>query len=73
VLPCTSTPDLFFAEGPVQLAAAKELCAHCPVRDVCLAGALERREPYGVWGGEILVKGRIVATKRGRGRPRRAA
>jgi len=73
VLPCVSAPDLFFAEHAAQLAAAKALCADCPVRELCLAGALERREPYGVWGGEILVDGRIVATKRGRGRPRRVA
>ena len=31
--------------------AAKALCAQCPVRQQCLAHALEAREPYGVWGG----------------------
>jgi WhiB family redox-sensing transcriptional regulator len=30
---------------------AKKVCARCPIRDACLAGALARREPYGVWGG----------------------
>ncbi len=73
MLPCTSAPDLFFAEHPGPLAEAKELCAACPVRDVCFAGAQERREAYGVWGGEIFVNGAVVTTKRGRGRPRRAA
>lgn len=35
----------------------------------CLAGAVERREPYGVWGGEIFDHGTITARKRPRGRP----
>jgi len=73
VLPCVSAPDLFFAEHAAPLAEAKALCADCPVRDMCLAGALERQEQHGVWGGEIFVNGGIVATKRGRGRPRRVA
>ena len=33
----------------------------------CLGRALERQEPYGVWGGEMLIDGRVVAEKRGRG------
>ena len=28
-----------------------------------------RREPWGVWGGELFVNGKIVAQKRKRGRP----
>jgi hypothetical protein len=31
------------------------------------AGA--RREPWGVWGGHMFVNGRILATKRRKGRP----
>lgn len=53
------------------LQAAKELCAECPIRATCLSAALERREPHGVWGGELFVDGRVVASKRGRGRPRK--
>ena len=37
--------------------------------ETCLSGALERAEVYGVWGGELVVDGVIVAVKRGRGRP----
>ena len=36
-----------------------------------LAGALERQEPWGVWGGQLLVQGAVVARKRPRGRPRK--
>ena len=70
-VPCRERGDLFFAERPEVLAQAKELCAVCPVVGLCLAGALERREAWGVWGGQILVNGKVVASKRGRGRPRK--
>ncbi len=72
-IPCSTDSDLWFAEHPEPLAVAQARCARCPLRDGCLAGALERREPWGVWGGRILVDGRVVATKRGRGRPRRSS
>lgn len=74
-LPChdTGAAELFFAERPAELERAKELCAACPLREACLTGALERGEPWGVWGGEILEAGRIIAVKRGRGRPRKDA
>lgn len=69
-LPCRSNdPELFFAESPADVELAKALCRTCPVRSECLAGALERREPWGVWGGELLVSGAVVARKRPRGRP----
>ena len=48
---------------------AKAFCRPCPVRDACLAGALARREPWGVWGGELLANGKVLAQKRKRGRP----
>lgn len=31
---------------------ARLVCAGCPVRTTCLEAALERREPYGMWGGK---------------------
>ncbi|WP_216214484.1 WhiB family transcriptional regulator [Amycolatopsis aidingensis] len=71
-LPCRAgDADLWFAEAPADLERAKRLCADCPVRDACLAGALARREPWGVWGGEIFERGAVVARKRPRGRPRK--
>jgi WhiB family transcriptional regulator, redox-sensing transcriptional regulator len=70
-LPCTQDPELFFAESPADLEQAKAMCRGCRARIACLAGALERREPWGVWGGELLMRGAIVPRKRPRGRPRK--
>jgi WhiB family redox-sensing transcriptional regulator len=71
-IPCqVLDPDLWFAETPTELESAKTHCSACPVRAGCLAGALQRREPWGVWGGEIFDQGAIVARKRPRGRPRK--
>jgi WhiB family redox-sensing transcriptional regulator len=71
-LPCTEDPELFFAESPSDVEQAKAMCRGCRARLACLAGALERREPWGVWGGELLIRGAIVPRKRPRGRPRKA-
>ena len=71
-LPCqVNDPDLWFADAPADLEFAKTLCSDCPARQMCLVGAIERREPCGVWGGQIFDDGRIVPFKRGRGRPRK--
>jgi WhiB family redox-sensing transcriptional regulator len=71
-VPCHGgNPDLWFAESPVELEQAKALCADCPIRSLCLSEALARQEPWGVWGGEIIERGAIVARKRPRGRPRK--
>ncbi len=60
---------LFFSDNVVDIARAKAMCALCPLRLDCLADALEREEPWGVWGGELLSGGRIVTNKRPCGRP----
>jgi len=70
-LPCAEDPELFFAESPEDVETAKAMCWGCKARLVCLTGALERREPWGVWGGELLMRGAIVPRKRPRGRPRK--
>lgn len=71
-LPCrTESPELFFAESPTDVEVAKALCLGCPVRTECLAGALDRREPWGVWGGELFLQGVVIPRKRPRGRPRK--
>jgi len=71
-LPCrVQDPELWFAETPAELEVAKSFCQGCPVRAACLTGALQRREPWGVWGGEIFERGTVIARKRPRGRPRK--
>ena len=61
--------DVFFSPEPQDIARAKRLCLSCPALIPCLEGALDRREPWGVWGGQLFVDGTIQATKRRRGRP----
>lgn len=69
-VPCAERgPDLWFAEAPADLERAKSLCRGCRLHTRCLDGALQRREPWGVWGGEILLDGLVVPAKRRRGRP----
>ncbi|MEZ5295039.1 MAG: WhiB family transcriptional regulator [Ilumatobacteraceae bacterium] len=60
---------LFFSDDEFDIARAKAICGKCGLAETCLTGALDRAEPYGVWGGSLLVDGVIVEVKRGRGRP----
>ena len=64
----TLTP-LFFSDHVLDIARAKAICAKCALAASCLSEALEREEPWGVWGGQLLSGGRIVAHKRPGGRP----
>ena len=48
--------DLFFPVGigeqaEAQTRRAKAICALCPVRELCLAWALDTRQHDGIWGG----------------------
>jgi WhiB family redox-sensing transcriptional regulator len=51
---CLEAPAEMFFPLPTDhetIELAKRWCAICPVRDECLAWAMDRREPFGVWGG----------------------
>lgn len=67
--PTTDWTSVFFSEDLYDIARAKHLCGSCLVQEACLAGACARREPWGVWGGELFLNGHVVAQKRRRGRP----
>jgi hypothetical protein len=63
-------PDQFFPEDDATLAAARSICAGCPLRDVCRDLGLARGET-GVWGGLLLEDGKILERVPVIGRPRR--
>jgi WhiB family redox-sensing transcriptional regulator len=60
---------LFFSDDAIDVARAKAICSKCRLTESCLEGALDRAEPWGVWGGELVENGRVVVNKRPRGRP----
>ena len=68
---CTGLTGVFFSDNPDLIEVAKSYCRSCPRRTACLAGALSRAEPAGVWGGEEFQAGRVVVQHRRRGRPAR--
>jgi WhiB family transcriptional regulator, redox-sensing transcriptional regulator len=70
LLPCLREDlQLWFSDQPADLELAKSYCRPCPLRTHCLAGAMERREPRGVWGGEVLERGVVIGQKDPRDRP----
>lgn len=49
---CAQTdPEAFFPEKGGSTRDAKKVCTACPVRQECLAYALEKDERFGIWGG----------------------
>ncbi len=43
-------PEPWFSDSPDDIAQATATCRRCPDRLPCLAGAIGRRETYGIWG-----------------------
>ena len=69
---CADVADatrIFFSDDLGDISTAKHVCAGCPVLVECLETALDRGEQWGVWGGQLFISGKIVMTKRRRGRP----
>jgi WhiB family transcriptional regulator, redox-sensing transcriptional regulator len=57
------SPDTFFpTDGSIQ--AAKDICALCDIRVVCLEYALTNRIDYGVWGGTSQTKRKQIIRER---------
>lgn len=55
IVPCRDTdPDLWFvehAEVGYSYKLATQLCATCPVQNLCATYAIKAGEEYGIWGG----------------------
>ena len=54
-------PEVFFPVGNTgpalaQIEEAKKICERCPVKEPCLAWALESGQDAGVWGGSHLAQ-----------------
>lgn len=47
---------------------AKKICDVCPIREACLAHALEEKERYGMWGGTTPIERRRVERRQRRER-----
>lgn len=58
-----SDPDMFYRDDEDSIREAKHACAHCPVKADCLADALHRREPYGIWGGLTVMERRSLISR----------
>ncbi|WP_134740023.1 WhiB family transcriptional regulator [Nocardioides sp. 503] len=56
-------PDGMFPEQGGNPAALKAVCARCPVVTPCLDHALDRQEPYGIWGGRSAAERRRILRK----------
>lgn len=57
---CRSVPrEVFFPVNTritsQETRAALAICRLCPVREQCLASAIDNREYYGIWGGTTEV------------------
>jgi WhiB family transcriptional regulator, redox-sensing transcriptional regulator len=49
---CTQTgPEIFFPLHGDPATEARKICSRCPVRDDCLAYALNADEEFGIWAG----------------------
>jgi WhiB family transcriptional regulator, redox-sensing transcriptional regulator len=66
-----ASPSLFFApdnesahQRRFRESAAKQVCAHCPVRTMCRAYALQTGELYGIWGGTTERERMVQASRR---------
>jgi WhiB family redox-sensing transcriptional regulator len=78
-VPCVGQTELYFPSSTLHwtvrnaaVEEAKALCATCRHAVECLAMALARDEPDGVWGGELLRDGRVIPAYPRPGRPAKA-
>lgn len=58
------SPATFFPSDGVGVELARQICATCPVKDLCLEHALENRIDHGVWGGSSERERRRILKRR---------
>jgi WhiB family redox-sensing transcriptional regulator len=63
-------PEIFHPDLGRNGGDARAVCAACPLREACLAYALEHDERYGVWGGTSPQERRAMQGKRAKDTPR---
>jgi WhiB family transcriptional regulator, redox-sensing transcriptional regulator len=71
---CEQVPFVFFydeeyetrVDERAKAKVAKDICAECPVKLLCLEYALESNETFGIWGGTTY-KERKLMKRRSRG------
>ena len=68
-------PETFFPVGNTghalqQIEEAKKICNRCPVKEPCLAWALESGQDSGVWGGLSEDERRAMKRRAARNRAR---
>lgn len=61
-------PSVFYPadDDPEAVEIAKQICAQCPVLELCLEHALAGREKNGVWGGCTEAERRRIQRRRRR-------
>jgi WhiB family transcriptional regulator, redox-sensing transcriptional regulator len=59
-------PDLFFPGRGESADPARQICARCPVRQLCLVYALDKGITHGVWGGLAEQERRVLRAPRQR-------
>lgn len=64
----TEDPELFWPATEDEVHAAQAVCHGCPLAEACLEVGRDRLE-WGVWGGQLLAKGRPTAELPGNVRP----
>ncbi|MEW6155605.1 MAG: WhiB family transcriptional regulator [Actinomycetota bacterium] len=57
-------PDIFYPLEDTEAGPAKDICAGCPVSELCLEFALSTREGEGIWGGTTARERRRILRQR---------
>lgn len=68
VVPCTNYPDMFFPEvaaGLIELRAARETCAKCPIVAQCAEYGIMNEPYHGFWGGLTVKERQQIRNARG--------